>query len=121
SIRDLWFPEVRSMGGCIFLLGLVLYPYVYLPVRALFAMQSASYLEAARTLGHGPRAVFFRIAIPLARPAIAIGVTFALLETLNDVGASEFLGIRTMTVSIYTTWTTLGSISGAAQIALMML
>jgi iron(III) transport system permease protein len=121
DMRGLWFPEVRSMGGCIFLLSLVLYPYVYLPVRALFAMQSSSYLEAARTLGHGPRAVFFRIAIPLARPAIALGVTFALLETLNDVGASEFLGIRTMTVSIYTTWMTLGSISGAAQIALLML
>ncbi|MCC6734700.1 MAG: iron ABC transporter permease [Bauldia sp.] len=120
-VRDLWFPEIRSMGGCIILLGLVLYPYVYLPVRALFAMQSSSYLEAGRTLGHGPRAVFFRIAIPLARPAIVIGVTLALLETMNDIGASEFLGVRTMTVSIYTTWTTLGSIGGAAQIALLML
>lgn len=119
--RDLWFPEIRSMGGAIFLLGLVLFPYVYLPVRALFAMQSASFLEASRTLGAGPMAVFLRVALPLARPAVVVGLTLALLEALNDIGASEFLGIRTMTVSIYTTWVSRNSIEGAAQIALVMM
>lgn len=119
--QDLWFPEIRSMGGCIALLGLVLFPYVYLPVRALFVMQSASILEASRTLGAGPFTVFRRVALPLAQPALAIGLTLALLETLNDIGAAEFLGIRTMTVSIYTTWLTRNSIEGAAQIALVML
>lgn len=121
SPRDLWFPEIRSMGGAIVLLGLVLFPYVYLPVRALFMMQSASVLEASRTLGAGPYEAFLRIALPLARPAVVVGLTLALLETLNDIGASEFLGIRTMTVSIYTTWVSRDSIGGAAQIALVML
>ena len=119
--QALWFPEIRSMGGCIALLGLVLFPYVYLPVRALFLMQSGSILEASRTLGAGPRSVFIRIALPLARPAVVIGLTLALLETLNDIGASEFLGVRTMTVSIYTTWVSRNSIGGAAQIALVMM
>lgn len=119
--RDLWFPEVRSLGGCIFLLGMVLYPYVYLPVRALFLMQSVATIEVARTLGAGPLGVFFRIALPLARPAIAVGVSLALMEALNDIGASEFLGVRTLTVAIYTTWTTRMSVEGAAQIALIML
>ncbi len=119
--RDLWFPEVRSMGGAIFLLGLVLFPYVYLPVRALFLMQSATFLEASRTLGAGPFSTFVRIALPLARPAVVVGLTLSLLEALNDIGASEFLGIRTMTVSIYTTWVTRNSIEGAAQIALVMM
>ena len=119
--RDLWFPEIRSLGGCIFLLGLVLYPYVYLPVRALFLMQSAATLEVARTLGAGPLKLFFRVAVPLARPAIAVGVSLALMEALNDIGASEFLGIRTLTVAIYTTWTVRMSVEGAAQIALVML
>ena len=119
--RDLWFPEIRSLHGCIFLLGIVLYPYVYLPVRALFLMQSAATLEVARTLGADRLRVFFRVAMPLARPAIAVGVSLALMEALNDIGASEFLGVRTLTVAIYTTWTVRMSVEGAAQIALVML
>ena len=119
--RDLWFPEIRSLHGCIFLLGVVLYPYVYLPVRALFLMQSAATLEVARTLGANRLRVFLRVAVPLARPAIAVGVSLALMEALNDIGASEFLGIRTLTVAIYTTWVVRLSVEGAAQIALVML
>jgi iron(III) transport system permease protein len=119
--RDLWFPEIRSLGGCIFLLGVVLYPYVYLPVRGLFLMQSAATLEVARTLGANRWRVFSRVALPLARPAVAVGVSLALMEALNDIGASEFLGVRTLTVAIYTTWTIRMSVEGAAQIALVML
>jgi iron(III) transport system permease protein len=119
--RDLWFPEVRSLGGCIFLLGVVLYPYVYLPVRALFLMQSGAMIEVARTLGASRTRVFLRVALPLARPAVAVGASLALMEALNDIGASEFLGIRTLTVAIYTTWVVRFSVEGAAQIALLML
>lgn len=119
--RDLWFPEVRTMGGCIFLLSFVLYPYVYLSTRAMFLMQAGSLLEAARTLGASRRRVFFSIALPLARPAIAAGAALALMEALNDVGASEFLGVQTMSVSIYATWINRSNLPGAAQIALAML
>ncbi|KAG1367502.1 hypothetical protein G6F59_018777 [Rhizopus arrhizus] len=66
----------------------------------MFMTQAASLLEAARTLGAGRVAVFFRVALPLARPAIVVGVSLALLETLNDIGASEFLGVQTLTVSV---------------------
>ena len=101
---DLRLPDIRSMPGAILLLGFVLYPYVYLATRAMFVMQAGSFMEAARTLGAGRRRVFARIALPLARPAIAIGASLALMETLNDVGASEFLGVQTLTLSIYATW-----------------
>ena len=121
SPRQFRLPDVRSLGGAILLLGLVLYPYVYLSTRAMFATQSASLLEAGRILGAGRRAVFFRVALPMARPAIAVGLSLALLETLNDIGASEFLGVQTLTVSIYTTWVTRSDLAGAAQIALSML
>lgn len=121
SPRQLRLPDVRSLGGAIMLLGLVLYPYVYLSTRAMFATQSASLLEAGRILGASRRSVFFRVALPMARPAIAVGVSLALLETLNDIGASEFLGVQTLTVSIYTTWVTRSDLAGAAQIALSML
>lgn len=119
--RDLRLPDVRSMTGCIVLLGFVLYPYVYLTTRAVFLMQSANLLDAARTLGLDRRRLFLRIALPLARPAIAVGLTLVLLETLNDIGASEFLGVRTLTVSVYTTWVTRSDLPGAAQISLAML
>ncbi|MCZ8105667.1 MAG: iron ABC transporter permease [Burkholderiales bacterium] len=118
---EYWFPEVRSMPGAILILGAVLYPYVYLTARALFAVQSANLLEAARTLGAGPWETFRTIALPLARPALALGLSLALLETLNDIGASEHLGVRTLTVSIYATWLNRGSLPGAAQIACVML
>jgi iron(III) transport system permease protein len=121
SPRDFRLPDIRSMTGCVLLLGFVLYPYVYLATRAMFLMQSANLIDAARTLGHGRRAVFFRVALPLARPALAVGVSLTLMETLNDIGASEFLGVRTLSVAIYTTWATRADLPGAAQIALAML
>lgn len=121
SPRDFRLPDIRSLAGCILLLGFVLYPYVYLTTRALFLMQSANLIDAARTLGLARGAVFRRVVLPLARPAIVIGVSLALLEALNDIGASEFLGVRTLTVSVYTTWVTRSDLPGAAQIALVML
>lgn len=121
SAREFRLPDIRSMAGCIILLGFVLFPYVYIPVRAMFLTQAGNLLEAARMLGASRRALFLRVAIPLARPAIAIGVSLALMEALNDIGASEFLGVRTLTVSVYTTWITRSDLPGAAQIALAML
>lgn len=121
SPRQFRLPDIRSMTGCILLLGFVLYPYVYIPTRAMFLTQSGNLVDAARTLGVSRRAVFWRVALPMARPAVAIGVALALMETLNDVGAAEFLGVRTMTVSIYTTWITRTDLPGASQIALALL
>ncbi len=121
SRADYWFPEIRSMPGAILLLGCVLYPYVYLPVRALFSVQCASLIEAGRTLGASPASVFRRIALPLARPAVALGLSLALLETLNDIGATDHLGVRTLTVAVYTTWLNRGSLPGASVLALVLL
>lgn len=118
---DLRLPDPRSMTGCILLMGFALYPYVYLTTRALFLMQSAGLIEAAQTLGASRWGVFFRVALPLARPALAVGASLALMEALNDVGASEFLGVRTLTVAVYTTFVTRSDLAGAAQIALFML
>ncbi|MCX5515396.1 iron ABC transporter permease [Kaistia algarum] len=121
SPRQFRLPDIRSMPGCIALLGLVLYPYVYLTTRILFLGQSANLVDAARTLGTSRWTVFWRVSLPMARPAIAVGVSLALMEALNDIGASEFLGVRTLTVSIYTTWVTRSDLPGATQIALLLL
>jgi iron(III) transport system permease protein len=119
--RQFRLPDLRSMPGAILVLGLVLYPYVYMTARAMFMTQPAHLMEAARTLGETRAGAFFRVALPLARPALAVGLSLALLETLNDIGASEFLGIQTLTVAVYTTWITRSELAGAAQIACAML
>jgi iron(III) transport system permease protein len=121
TAADYWFPNVRSLGGAVFLFGSVLYPYVYLAARAMFQTQGAQFAEVARLLGARPFALARRITLPLARPAIAVGLALALLETLNDIGASEYLGVQTLTLSIFTTWLNRGSLAGAAQIACFML
>ncbi|MBR1191292.1 iron ABC transporter permease [Bradyrhizobium sp. AUGA SZCCT0160] len=114
-------PNLRSMPGAIIVIGLVLYPYVYLSARTMFQFQSAEFAEAARTLGASRLQIFFRVSLPMARPALAVGVALVSLETLNDIGASEYLGVRTLTVSIFTTWLNRGSLAGAAQLSCFML
>jgi iron(III) transport system permease protein len=121
SVADYRFPNVRSLGGAILLFGFVLYPYVYLAAHAMFRAQGSLLAEAARMLGARPWQLARRITLPLARPAIAVGVALALLETLNDIGASEYLGVNTLTLSIFTTWLNRGSLAGAAQMACLML
>src|SRR6266852_1951042 len=121
SAADYWFPDVRSLGGAVLVIGFVLYPYVYLAARAMFQTQGSLFAEAARVLGARPWELARRITLPLARPAIAVGVALALLETVNDIGASEYLGVQTLTLSIFTTWLDRGSLAGAAQMACLML
>ena len=112
-----WFPEIRSLPGAVAMLTLVLYPYVYLLARAAFLEQSVCVLEAGRTLGRGPWGVFAAIALPLARPAIAVGVALALMESLNDFGAVQHFGVDTFTTGIFRTWFGLGDPTAAAQLA----
>jgi iron(III) transport system permease protein len=121
SPGDYWFPELRSLPGAIGVLSLVLYPYVYLTSRASFIKQRAAQIEVARTLGSSLPQALRRIALPLARPAIAIGVSLAMMECLNDIGAVEFFGVRTLSVGIYATWLGKGNLAGAAQLALVMM
>ncbi len=121
SAADYWFPNVRSLGGAIIVMGFVLYPYVYLATRAMFQTQSATLIEMARSLGASRWPLARDITLPLARPAIAAGLALALLEALNDIGASEYLGVQTLTLSIFSTWLNRSSLPGAAQIACVML
>jgi iron(III) transport system permease protein len=120
TYQDYWFPPIRSLGGAIFIFSCVLYPYVYLTARASFALQSIHVLEVARTLGRTGTGALFAVALPMARPALAAGLSLALMECLNDVGAVEYLGVRTLTLSVFDAWIQRSSISGDAQLALVM-
>ena len=119
--RDYWFPDIRSTGGAIVVFSLVLYPYVYLLARAAFLEQSASLVEAGRLMGRGAWGTFMRVALPLARPAIAAGTSLALMETLADFGAVSYFGVQTFTTGIYRAWLSMGDSVAAAQLSAVLL
>ncbi len=112
-----WFPNIRSLPGAIALLSLTLYPYVYLWARVAFLEQGAVILEASRVLGCNPWQSFWRVALPLARPAIAAGLSLALMETLNDYGTVQYFAVDTFTTGIYRTWFGMGEQVAASQLA----
>ena len=115
--RDYWFPGIRARGPAIIVLASALYPYVYLLARAAFREQSGNSYEVARALGAGPWAMFWRVGLPLARPAIATGVALAMMETVADYGTVVHFGVQTLTTGVFSTWLTANNAGGAAQIA----
>jgi iron(III) transport system permease protein len=116
SAAEYWFPQIRSLPGAIAMMILVFYPYVYMLARAAFLEQAVCVLEASRTLGRSGWSTFYRVALPLARPAIAGGLALALMETLNDFGTVDFLAVDTFVTGIRRTWLGLGQPQVAAQL-----
>lgn len=116
-----WFPEIRSLPGAALVLAMVLYPYVYLLCRSAFLSQSTCLVEVSRTLGHSLGHTFLRVALPLARPALAAGLGLALMEVLADFGTVQHFGVRTLTTGIYETWFGLEDRGAASQLAAALL
>ena len=121
SKEDYWFPDMRSLGGAAAMFIAVLYPYVYLLARTAFLERPTSLIEAARTMGLDARRAFWRIDLPLARPAIAGGIALALMETLADYGTVAYFSVDTFTTGIYRAWFSLGDKVAAAQLAALLL
>jgi iron(III) transport system permease protein len=115
------FLDLRNSVGASLVMGFALYPYVFVPARLAFSRQSARCIEAARLLGLPQRQMFFRIALPMAWPAIAVGLTLVLLETLNDIGATQYLGVNAMTAAIYQTWVIRDDFRTAVVLSLLLL
>lgn len=113
--------EVRGVWGAAFIYAVGLYPYVYLAARAAFTSQSACALEAARTLGASPGAMFWRVALPLARPGIAAGASLAMMEIVADYGAAQHFGLTTLSTAIFRAWYAHQSLHGALQISAVLL
>ena len=119
--RDYWFPEIRSLGGAAAMLTLVLYPYVYLLARAAFSSQSATTFYAAQSLGQSRFGAFWRVSLPMARPAIASGAMLVGMETIADFGTVSYFGVQTFAVGIYSSWFTFADRAAAAQLSLGLL
>ncbi len=118
---DYWFPDVRTVGGAVAMFMFVLYPYAYMLVRAAFLERAGGMLEAGRSLGLGPWRCFFRVSLPLARPAVVAGTALALMETLADFGTVSYFGVQTFTTGIYRAWFSLGDRIAAAQLSAALL
>lgn len=118
---DYWFPDIRSLTGGAVVLGIVLYPYVYLLARAAFTNQSPQQFRAARSLGAAPRRAFWQVALPAARPAIAGGLALVLMETLADFGVAQYFAIPTFSTGIFRTWLAMGDKDAAMGLAAIML
>jgi len=121
EVGDYWFPTVRSLGGAIAVISLVLYPYIYLLARVAFLEQSTCTLEVSRCLGCNPWKSFLRVALPLARPSIVAGLALVLMETLNDFGTVQYFAVNTFSVGIYRTWFGMGQPVAAAQLSALLL
>jgi iron(III) transport system permease protein len=111
------FFDLLSLKGAIIIFSLSLYPYVYLVSRAFFMNQSAAMLETAASMGRSPVESFFRVALPMARPAIVAGVTLVLMEVLNDYGLVRYFGVDTFTTGIFSAWFAFGDRSTALRLA----
>lgn len=108
---------VRSLWLCAVVMVLTLYPYVYLFARASFRSQGAEARDAARSLGVGPVRMFFRVALPTARPGIAAGASLVLMEVLTDVGTVRLFNVSTVADGVLRVWFGTGSRQNAAELA----
>ena len=118
---DYWFPPIRSLTGAMLMLTLVLYPYVYLLARSAFLEQSVAASDAGRLLGCTPWQNFWRVTLPMARPAVIAGLSLALMETLADYGTVQYFGVDTFTTGIFRTWFGLGDSTAATQLSAVLM
>ena len=113
--------DIKNIVALIFILSFALYPYIYAVCKTSFAIQSASLLEASRTMGKSYTETFFKVALPLSRTAIIGGVSLVVMELLNDYGAVKYFGIETLTTGIFRTWFSMGDLNTAIRICAIAL
>jgi iron(III) transport system permease protein len=113
--------SLATLPGCVVVMSLTLYPYVYLLARAAFAEQAPTTYDAARTLGASRRRAFFRVLLPLARPSLAAGLALVMMEVLTDFATVQYFGVRTVSVGVFTTWTGKYDFSSATQLASLVM
>jgi iron(III) transport system permease protein len=116
--RDYWFPDIRSMGGAIFIFSLALYPYVFLTLYTAFMSQGRKLTDAAMTLGATPKQAFRRIALKLIKPAIVAGLIPVAFEALNDIGVAKVTGVQSLPLYIMNSWLEKNNIAFAALLSL---
>jgi iron(III) transport system permease protein len=119
--QDFELPDIRSLPGAILVLALATYPYVYLLARATFREQSAAQRDAARAAGYGDWSIFMRVALPLARPALAAGIGFVVMETLADFAVVRYFNVVTLSEGVVRLWIVNSDRDSAVQLASLLM
>ncbi|MCG9964375.1 ABC transporter permease [Shewanella cutis] len=121
SPQDYFFPDIRTLGGAACVLSLVLFPYIYLLARTAFMEQSLSLAHASRIMGCSPWQSFWRLSLPMARPALAVGVALVAMETAADFATVNYFAVPTLTTAVYDTWLGYGNLTAAAKLSAIIL
>jgi len=121
SPNDYWFFDIRTLFGAGVVISLVLFPYVYMLTRTAFEQQDQNLHRASRLLGLTTFQSFYKIGLPLARPAIAIAISLVLMETLADFATVQYFAVNTLTTAVYDTWLGYGDLSTANALASLLM
>jgi len=121
SPNDYWFFDIRTLGGASIIIALVLFPYVYMLAKTAFELQDQNLLKASRLLGLSAKQSFFKVALPLARPAIAVAASLVLMETLADFATVQYFAVNTLTTAIYDTWLGYSDLATANALASVLM
>lgn len=121
NLNEVPFYDVQSIQGVIIVVSLVLYPYVYLVCRTYLSFESSSILDAAKTLGLNAWQTFYKLVLPISRPAIIAGVTLAVMEATSDFGAMDYFGVSTFVTGIFRAWEGMGSVEDASKLASILM
>ncbi len=121
SPNDYWFFDIRTLPGAALMLALVLFPYIYMLTRGAFEQQDQNLIRASRLLGLTAKQSFFKVALPLARPAIAVAASLVLMETLADFATVQYFSVHTLTTAIYDTWLGYGDLGAANALASVLM
>ncbi len=121
SANEYWFFDIRTLPGAALMLALVLFPYIYMLTRGTFEQQDQNLIRASRLLGLTAKQSFFKVALPLARPAIAVSASLVLMETLADFATVQYFAVNTLTTAIYDTWLGYGDLGAANALASILM
>lgn len=112
--------EMMNIYGLVWVLSFSLYPYVYASTRLIFQSYPTRLKDTASLLGASKNKYFFKIALPLASPAIIGGLFLVFMEVLNDYGAAKYYGINTFTTGIFRTWTALEDLQSSIYLSAIL-
>ena len=113
--------DIMNRAGLAFVLSISLFPYVYVSARAFFLNQANNLLEASKMLGVSEVKTFFKLMLPIARPAIVAGLVLVLMEVLNDYGAASYYGVNTFTTGIFRSWFSLEEPETAVYLSALLI
>ena len=117
----IFFPNIRNIYGAVIVFSFTLYPYIYLVSRSAFLNQSRSMLEAGRMLGLSQFEIFYKLSLPIIRPAVIGGLMLVIMETISDFGAVDHFAIQTFTTGVFRTWHGMYDLKTAMQLASILL